>query len=858
MIDGSFEQVEAELRRRYGAPTTDTDKMVGFTMKDERQLALQRDVKSTQIWLEDDESRGHLPADQTRRYSAAEPRHSNLPPRLRHLPPGSTSPRSVRMVTVSDSSALRAILDWYDGSKAETLDRTKLEQYRRLFLARYPDFVSFAQNEGGYFTDERAYKNKLIDCAAAAIVDLQDDLTLGARLLDLLTGRGGVSSNLLGWRTNGRVTSLRKAYPGVFEEASARLARAENVGAAVAAFIDETWPLMVSGQSSKPYTESRSLPTMLAAMVHPNGSYGINTDPVQRTAEALFGRKLFGWNALTAEEYAAVLNLAASIRGIMTDDWGWNPRDIWDVQGFIWVVNSDDQLLLSKNSIAPSATEEKPLATNLIFYGPPGTGKTYATAAEAVRLCGETVPDDRATLMKVYRRLSDAGRIEFVTFHQSTAYEEFVEGLRPVQNSDGGAAGFELHPTPGLFRRISRRAETSTGPGRTEFAIGDRKVFKMSIGEASNPEDAYLFEDAIIGGYTVLGYEDIDWSEKRFEDRDEIIKACLEVGQMAGDATPLSGKVQFPFIFRNWINHGDLIVVSKGNALFRAIGEVTGDYQFVPREGGDYAHRRSVRWLWIDRAGVLTSEIYARGFTQKCIYQLTPADLNLPTLERYIASQQEAGTGNPEPFVLIIDEINRANVSKVFGELITLLEPDKRLGQSNALTVRLPYSCEQFGVPGNLHVIGTMNTADRSIALLDTALRRRFTFRELMPIPSLLGMVDGINLATLLIKLNDAIEYLFDREHQVGHAYFIDCQSKADVDLVMRQKVIPLLAEYFHEDWNKVAAVLGDQEEEEGHSDGGFLNRRQLLPPSLFAGLGDTTPRYRWEICANFDYSKLQ
>jgi 5-methylcytosine-specific restriction protein B len=254
----------------------------------------------------------------------------------------------------------------------------------------------------------------------------------------------------------------------------------------------------------------------------------------------------------------------------------------------------------------------------------------------------------------------------------------------------------------------------------------------------------------------------------------------------------------------------------------------------------------------------LTNEIYARFFTQKCIYQLTRADLNVPALERYIASQRDAGTGSPEPFVLIIDEINRANVSKVFGELITLLEPDKRIGQPNALKVRLPYSGDLFGVPGNLHVLGTMNTADRSIALLDTALRRRFIFRELMPDASLLSVVDDINLTILLTKVNEAIEYLFDREHQVGHAYFLECESRADVDLVMRQKIIPLLTEYFHEDWGKVAAVLGDGDEGEGDHHGGFLNRRQLAQSAAFARAGEMMPRYRWEVRADFDYKNLQ
>jgi 5-methylcytosine-specific restriction enzyme B len=496
--------------------------------------------------------------------------------------------------------------------------------------------------------------------------------------------------------------------------------------------------------------------------------------------------------------------------------------------------------------------------TNLILYGPPGTGKTYATAVEAIRLCGEPIPEDREELMAAYSRLLDAGRIEFVTFHQSISYEDFIEGLRPTQSSEDGTAGFELKAVQGVFRRIARRAETSTGPGAAIFTIGERQVFKMSIGEVANPDDAHLFEEAIGGSYTLLGFEDIDWSDDRFADRDAIIEAVRVHGVMEGDKpNAMSGRVQMPFIFRNWVKPGDIVIVSKGNSLFRAIGEVTGGYQFVRREGGDFAHRRAVRWLWVDRAGVPVSEIYARNFTQKSIYLLTNADLNVPALERYIASQQGTGTGAPEAFVLIIDEINRANISKVFGELITLLEPDKRIGQPNALKVRLPYSGDMFGVPTNLHVIGTMNTADRSIALLDTALRRRFEFSELMPDASLLGAVDGIDLAKLLATFNERIEYLFDREHQIGHAYFIRCQSRADVDEVMRHKVIPLLTEYFYEDWAKVAAVLGDAYDGEGDHDGHFINRHRLKAPNGIAKDEDAAPRYRWSVHNTFSYDEF-
>lgn len=163
-----------------------------------------------------------------------------------------------------------------------------------------------------------------------------------------------------------------------------------------------------------------------------------------------------------------------------------------------------------------------------------------------------------------------------------------------------------------------------------------------------------------------------------------------------------------------------------------------------------------------------------------------------------------------EKFVIIIDEINRGNVANIFGELITLIEEDKRLGNSEQMTCTLPYSKEQFGVPNNLYIIGTMNTADRSVEALDTALRRRFTFEEMMPKPELLKETDdGINLTDFLNVINKRISLLKDREHQIGHSYFMKVTSKETLIDVIFKNVIPLLQEYFYGDYEKIQMVLG-------------------------------------------------
>jgi 5-methylcytosine-specific restriction protein B len=315
----------------------------------------------------------------------------------------------------------------------------------------------------------------------------------------------------------------------------------------------------------------------------------------------------------------------------------------------------------------------------------------------------------------------------------------------------------------------------------------------------------HYFENASTGG-------DVDWSDPLYDDLQSIIDKWKELHPDANSQDP---NIRQLHRLRNLLQVGDVVIISLGNKKFRAIGLVTGSYLFAPRadEQYEFSHRRAVRWIWHDSNGLPREQIYSKNFMQQSIYQLDSADVEWPALRQIVSREEgpESEGSPPDSYVLVIDEINRADVSKVFGELITLLEPDKRLGMKNAITVTLPYSNEMFGVPANLHVIGTMNTADRSIALLDTALRRRFQFREIMPDPTLLKPVAGIDIRAALVALNSRIEYLFDRDHQVGHAYFMNCATRADLDIVMRHRIIPLLIEYFYEDWSKVWRALVDR-----------------------------------------------
>ena len=325
------------------------------------------------------------------------------------------------------------------------------------------------------------------------------------------------------------------------------------------------------------------------------------------------------------------------------------------------------------NSGDEKETMKKEFDKNVIFYGPPGTGKTYTTAKRAVAICDKIAEEDLTDyteVMKRYNELKEKNRIEFITFHQSYGYEEFIEGIKP-------------------------------------------KVL--------NEDDELDSENS---------------QEIKYEIVDGIFKKFCDEARKAQD-----------------------------------------------KENNEY--------------------------------------------------------------IFIIDEINRGNISKIFGELITLIEPTKRSGKKECISTKLPYSKEEFTVPDNVYIIGTMNTADRSIALMDTALRRRFKFEEMLPNYDLLKDIfvedEGVkvNIGAMLKVINERIEYLYDREHTIGHAVFLELKENNNIDKlenIFKKSVIPLLQEYFYEDYEKIRIVLGDNAKDEDEQ---FISAVST-PKDVFEGnIGD-------------------
>lgn len=709
------------------------------------------------------------------------------------------------------------------------------------FLRYFPGFTSFANPTEAYMREERNYKEELCTIYIKEIAPRlhplpandEELIQLGKDISNLFWRKlasGNAQQNLVGWRYSEFAKKMDEKGMIAFAKAVSRLTDSSiDVAVRIPVFIDFLHEYSVDRKCGQAAT--RSITTFFLFLSDPAIHFFIKTEEVSKLLK-LFNFDGFNNDSLAPEEYSRVQRLAGEIFQLLTED-GLAPRDMIDVQSFVWsglsAPNTEDQPKKNTDQADPPPQPQEEVMTlqplNLILYGPPGTGKTFNTATRAVQICDGTCPVDRAALMQRYRQLIAEKRISFVSFHQSFSYEEFIEGIRPeLAGLDGSEQEQLIYKIEdGLFKKICSMARTAVDdlqrPTGMVEDLANKSFFKMSVGGKYDPEvESFCFQN----GYLALGYGgDVNFSvlpkEKKWELASSAIKKLMV--EQGSEHAEKRFATQAIYSFKDWLDVGDIVIVPKGISEVQAIGQVIGEYEYRPEllPGLGYEHFRKVKWLIRD-ANIPVEKILTKNFSMQSIYNLNPAFLNMDYLTKLLTRESEEQDGaDPERYVLIIDEINRANISKVLGELITLIEPDKRLGRLNEVTVKLPYSREEFGVPANLHIVGTMNTADRSLALMDTALRRRFEFEEMMPDYELLAGIEigGIEIDKLLKTMNQRIEALYDREHTIGHAFFIPLKREPTVDnlaSIFANKIIPLLAEYFFEDWQKIRLVLGDNQ----------------------------------------------
>ena len=436
---------------------------------------------------------------------------------------------------------------------------------------------------------------------------------------------------------------------------------------------------------------------------------------------------------------------------------------------------------------------------NIVLYGAPGTGKTYDVPELAVRLCDPAfmaAEPSREEIVSRYNQLKTEKRIAFTTFHQSLDYEDWIEGLRPVVNENSQVT-YEIES--GIFKKLCEEAERPVVKDKQVGISDNAVVWKVSLqGTGDNDVRRECMENNHIrigwDGYGPVISDETDWSVYNGEGK-QILDAYI-----------------------NKMKIGDIVMSCYSSQTIDAIGVVIGDYEFEDKFP-NYKRVRRVNWLVKNINENIVEMNDGKTMTLGTVYRLNSITLDnvKSILEKYNTSSKMEE--NDKAYVMVIDELNRGNVSKVFGELITLLEADKRKGRINAESVVLPYSKKGFHIPNNVYLIATMNTADRSLGSLDYAIRRRFAFIAEKPF----GLeVEGFNEdlfekvsrlfvknfdeykesgwdQTLKLEPADTLSEEYKPEDVwIGHSYFLmqDEEGEDNTSNRLLYEIIPLLEEY--------------------------------------------------------------
>ena len=434
---------------------------------------------------------------------------------------------------------------------------------------------------------------------------------------------------------------------------------------------------------------------------------------------------------------------------------------------------------------------------NIVLYGAPGTGKTYDVPELAVRLCDPAfmaAEPSREEIVSRYNQLKTEKRIAFTTFHQSLDYEDWIEGLRPVVNENSQVT-YEIES--GIFKKLCEEAERPVVKDKKVGISDNAVVWKVSLaGTGDNNVRRECMENNHIrigwDGYGPVISDETDWTIHN------------ETGRKILDA------------YINKMKIGDIVMSCYSSQTIDAIGVVVSDYEFEDKFP-NYKRVRRVNWLVKNINENIVEMNDGKTMVESSVYRLNSITLNdvKSILEKYDTSSKMEE--NDKAYVMVIDELNRGNVSKVFGELITLLEADKRKGRINAESVVLPYSKKGFHIPNNVYLIATMNTADRSLGSLDYAIRRRFAFIAEKPF----GLeVDGFD-ENLFEKVSSLFVKNFDEYKEsgwdltmklepadtlsdeykpedvwIGHSYFLMQDEEDNTSNRLLYEIIPLLEEY--------------------------------------------------------------
>ena len=436
---------------------------------------------------------------------------------------------------------------------------------------------------------------------------------------------------------------------------------------------------------------------------------------------------------------------------------------------------------------------------NVVLYGAPGTGKTYDVPEFAVRLCDPAfmaAEPSREEIVSRYNQLKREKRIAFTTFHQSLDYEDWIEGLRPFVNENNQVT-YEIES--GIFKKLCEEAERPVVKDKQVGISDNAVIWKVSLaGTGDNDVRRECMENNHIrigwDGYGPVISDETDWSVYNGEGK-QILDAYI-----------------------NKMKVGDIVMSCYSSQTIDAIGVVVGDYEFEDKFP-NYKRVRRVNWLVKNINENIVEMNDGKTMTLGTVYRLNSITLDnvKSILEKYNTSSKMEE--NDKAYVMVIDELNRGNVSKVFGELITLLEADKRKGRINAESVVLPYSKKGFHIPNNVYLIATMNTADRSLGSLDYAIRRRFAFIAEKPF----GLeVEGFDeelfekVSSLFVKnFDDYKESGWDQTMKlepadtlseeykpedvwIGHSYFLMQGEEGEDNTSNRllYEIIPLLEEY--------------------------------------------------------------